>query len=115
MIVHVGNEGGITLRVHRPLAMLVVPRGIVDVIRLVRGVIAEEKEEGVVPVPMDEGDSIVGRNLRIVAHMGIVGILFDMDEAVVPKTIIGIVIRRVAVNGGNGPTIKLVETTMVRS
>ena len=52
--------------------MLIVPRGIVDVIGLVRCVVAEEEEEGIVFVAMDEGDGIIGGDLGIMTYVGIV-------------------------------------------
>ena len=62
---------------------------------------------------MDEGDGIIGGDLGIMSHMGIVGVLLDMDEAVAPESVIRIVIRRIAVDGGDGPAIELVEAAMV--
>ena len=78
-----------------------------------RCVVAEEEEEGIVFVAMDEGDGIIGGDLGIMTYVGIVGILLDMDEAVAPEAVIRIVIGRIAVDGGDGPAIELVEAAMV--
>ena len=64
---------------------------------------------------MDELDGIVGGDLGIVAHVGIVLVLLDMDERVAVQAVVGIVIRRIRVDGGDGPAVKLVEAPMVGS
>ena len=62
---------------------------------------------------MDELDGVVGGNLRIVAHVGIVLVLLDVNQTVAVQAIVGIVIRRIGVDGGDGPAVELVEATVV--
>ena len=92
VIVHVCHQGGIALGVGAPVALVVIPRRVVDVVRLVRSVVSQIKEEGMVLLTVDKGYGIIGRNLGVVPHMGVVLVLTDVDEAVAMKAIVGIII-----------------------
>ena len=77
--IHVSDERGVALDVDRPVLLSLVPRDIVDDIRLVGAVVGEVEEERVVLVAMDKGNGVIGRNLRVVAYMRIVSILINRN------------------------------------
>ena len=62
---------------------------------------------------MYEGDGVVGRNFRVVAHVGIVFVLGDVDERVAVQTVVGVVVGRIAVYGRDSPSVELVEASVV--
>ena len=76
-------------------------------------IVAEEEEEGVVFITVDEQDGVVGRDLRVVTYVSIVLVLADGDKRVAVQAIVGIIIGCVAVDGGDGPSIELVEASVV--
>ena len=110
-----GHQRRVALGVRRPVALFVIPRCVVDVVRLVGRVVAEEEEERAVLVAVDELYGVVGRDLRVMAHVGVVGVLVDVDERVAVESVVGVVVRRVRVDGGDGPAVELVETPVVGS
>ena len=90
--IHVGDERRIAFGVHVP-RLVVVPHRLVDDVGFVGRIKGKIEEERILAVALDEADGIVGRDVGIVAHMLVVGILLDVDEPVVVETIVGIIIR----------------------
>ena len=110
--VHVGDERGVALGVGGPVALLVVPRGVVDVVGLVRRIVGQVEEERGILLPAYEGDGIVGGDVGVVAHVGIVGVLLDVGQLVVVEPPVGVVVGVVAVDGGYEPSVELVEAAV---
>ena len=75
--VHVGDERGIALGVHRPVLLSVIPRRLVDDIWFVRSVIGQIEEEGLLLVASNESDGVVCGDVGVVTYMGIMGVLLD--------------------------------------
>ena len=111
--IHVGYERGVTFCVHAPVAAVVVPRGVVNYVRLVRCIVSQVEKERTLLVALDERQRVVGRYVRVVAHMGVVSIGFNMDKAVAMEPVVRVIVRRVRLDRTYGPSIKFMKAAVV--
>lgn len=112
-LVFVGYERGVALGVDVPL-LVVIPCGVVYYVRLVRCVVGQVEEEGVVLVAVYEADGVVGRYVGVVAHVAVVLVVGDVDKLLVVEPPVGIVVGTVGIGRAYEPAVELVEATVER-